>query len=372
MAQLPGPAAATNVAAVKEETAAWEDALDLGDSDIRFDPRSHPFDATASQLQEDKPPHPSHHHHHHSIPGTAAAAVLDTVLPLSVTRPPLSLGRGDARATDADFLRPPWHCALQFLGNDRAWERPGIRAIKGDEDLLRALWCVAGVVTSCKPNGLGDLFLILKDATNSIGASVHKKVLLEENNGHDISIGCAVVFSKVAIFRPSRKLCYLNVTKGKVIKVFTKDCAAPAKQVISSSTTERSQGGDSTSNIMMKIFGREDMMPSNNEMTGTEVSHEHHATPDSSNSASTWDIYGGFSVGSNQEGKLLVGDTHNKHTSSSSTDEHPQQNLSIPNTTGCFSTPKENVNTSSGSLLKRKRAVSEWTEEQLSELFADY
>jgi len=27
-------------------------------------------------------------------------------------------------------------------GKDRAWERPGIRAIKGDEDLLRALWCV--------------------------------------------------------------------------------------------------------------------------------------------------------------------------------------------------------------------------------------
>ncbi|XP_066398902.1 uncharacterized protein [Miscanthus floridulus] len=357
MAQLRGPAAAAaaNVAAVKEKTAAWEDALDLDDSDIRFDP----------QPQQDKPSHPSHR-----IPEPAAAAVQDTVLPRSTTRSPLSSGRGDARATDADFLRPPWLCALKFLGKDRAWERLGIRAIMDDEDLLRAP-VVAGVVTSCKPNGLGDLFLILKDPTDSIGASVHKKVLLEENNGHDISIGCAVVFSKVAIFRPSRKLCYLNVTKGKVIKVFSKDCAAPAKQVISSSTTERSQGGDYTSNIMMKIFGREDMMPSNNEMTVTEVSHEHHATPDSSNSASTWDIYGGFSVGSNQEGKLLVGDTH-KHTSSSSTDEHPQQNLSIPNTTGCFSSPKENVNTSSGSLVKRKRAVSEWTEEQLSELFADY
>ncbi|OQU88784.1 hypothetical protein SORBI_3002G095800 [Sorghum bicolor] len=241
-------------------------------------------------------------------------------------------------------------------GKDRAWERPGIRAIKGDEDLLRAP-LVAGVVTSCKPNGLGDLFLILKDPTDSIGASVHKKVLLEENNGHDISIGCAVVFSKVAIFRPSHtKLCYLNVTKGKVVKVFSKDCAAPAKQVISSSTTERSQGGDSTSNIMMKIFGRGDMMPSNNEITVTKVSHEHHATPDSSNSASTWDISGGFSVRSNQEGKLLVGDPH-KHMSSCSTDGH---------------TPKENVNTSSESLLKRKRAVSEWTEEQLSELSVDY
>ena len=108
MAQLRGPpaAAAANVAALKEETAAWEDALDLDDSDIRFDP----------QPQQDKPSHPSHHHHHYRIPGTAAAAVLDTVLPRSVTRPPLSLGRGDARATDADFLRPPWLCALQFLG----------------------------------------------------------------------------------------------------------------------------------------------------------------------------------------------------------------------------------------------------------------
>jgi hypothetical protein len=92
-------------------------------------------------------------------------------------------------------------------GKDRAWERPGIRAIKGDEDLLRAplvrvlppakllvfhsmaisshpsgdilgvlcshecvLCChqVAGVVTSCKPNGLGDLFLILKVSTQHV------------------------------------------------------------------------------------------------------------------------------------------------------------------------------------------------------------
>jgi hypothetical protein len=156
------------------------------------------------------------------------------------------------------------------------------------------------------------------------------------------------------------------------LQVFGKDCAAPAKQVISSSTTQRSQVENSTSDIMMRLLGHEDMMLSNNEMTVTEVSHEHSATHDSTNSTSTWDIYGGFSLGSNQEGKLLVGDPHNKHTSSCSTDGHPQQNLTIPSTTGCFSTPKGNVDTSSESLLKRKRAVSEWTEEQLSELFADY
>jgi hypothetical protein len=155
------------------------------------------------------------------------------------------------------------------------------------------------------------------------------------------------------------------------LQVFSKNCAAPAKQVISPNTSERSQGEDSASNTMMRILGREDMMPSN-EMTVTEVSHEHSATPDSTNCTSTWDIYGRFSLGSNKEDKLLVGDPHNKHTSSCSTDGHPQQNLSIPNTIGCFSTPKENVNTSSGSHLKRKKVVSEWTDEQLSELFADY
>jgi hypothetical protein len=80
-------------------------------------------------------------------------------------------------------------------GRDRAWEQPGIKAIK-EEELRRAPlvchrhlpnfqflwpfrpigvipWCadhmlllhcrqVAGVVTSCKPNGLGDLLVTLK------------------------------------------------------------------------------------------------------------------------------------------------------------------------------------------------------------------
>lgn len=115
MAQLPVPTAAANVAAGKEETAAWEDALDLDDSDIRFDPLPHSFDATTSQpQQDDKPPHPSHHHHHR-IP-RPATAVQNTVLPRSATRTPLSSGRGDARATDADFLLPPWLCAQKFLG----------------------------------------------------------------------------------------------------------------------------------------------------------------------------------------------------------------------------------------------------------------
>ena len=88
---------------------------------------------------------------------------------------------------------------------DRAWEQPGIKAIRGEDELHRAplvrvpnlpsfqlfissecdiSWCtdhfgrlhcrqVAGVVTSCKPNGLGDLLITLK-----VSIGNHRLILL--------------------------------------------------------------------------------------------------------------------------------------------------------------------------------------------------
>jgi hypothetical protein len=102
MAQLPDPAAA------------WE-ALDVDDSDICLgrpsaSPLLSPCAAPTSHPHEDKPPHLSHHHHGIPEPATAAAAAAQDM------PPPSALGRGDARAPDADFLLSPWLCALQFLG----------------------------------------------------------------------------------------------------------------------------------------------------------------------------------------------------------------------------------------------------------------
>ncbi|RCV10291.1 hypothetical protein SETIT_2G100700v2 [Setaria italica] len=322
MAQLPDSAAA-----------AWE-ALDVDDSDIRLGPPStsrlpRPCSSTpTAHPHQDEPPHPSHHHR---IPEPAAAAAQDmTRLRPATGSPPAALGRGDARAPDADFLLPPWLCALHFLGRDRAWEQPGIKAIKKEETLCRAP-LVAGVVTSCKPNGLGDLLVTLKDPTETVAASVHKKVLLEGNNGQDISIGCVLVLRKVAVFRPTRKACYLNITK--VTKVFQKDCDAPSKQVISSDTTERSEV--STNNIMKRLLGHERMMPSNNEMADIKVSLRHQGTSDSNNGTSTWDIYGRYSIGNNQEGglEMLAGDQRRKSTLNCCTDGPPQQNFNIRNMT---------------------------------------
>ncbi|KAJ1288786.1 hypothetical protein BS78_02G114700 [Paspalum vaginatum] len=396
MAQLPRPAAAG-----EDDVAFWEDALDIDDSDIGFDaPAPSPLlrPDTAAAIPHPhlgKPPHPSHHHHHNPRP----AAVQDATLFRSDAGSRTALGRGGAQAADADFLLPPWLCALQFLGNkDTAWKRPGIKVIK-DEQKLRRAPLVAGVVTSCKPNRFGDLFLTLKDPTDSIGVSVHKKVLLEGNIGEDISIGCAILLSKV----------------------LRKDCAAPSKQVISSTSSERREGEGSTSDIMMKILARE----------GMEITEISRGTSASNYSTSTWDIYGRCSLGRNRDWEdgpqLLAGDQCCKHisncsangsdavppdgngeTASSRLDTEKKHNsdrnmkteldytaeqfngqrasIRVPvehlknefiAENACSVQPTEENATAIIGSVNPKRAmpvvsVAEWTDEQLSELFADY
>ncbi|KAG2640913.1 hypothetical protein PVAP13_2KG126972 [Panicum virgatum] len=398
--------------------AAWEAALDVDDSDIRPDapflsPPT-PHSRATAPSRGDRPAHPSRRR---GAP-EPASAVQDA-----------------ARRRGADGGSP---LALGRAGpvKDRAWEQPEIEEIRRDEELRRAP-LVAGVVTSCKPNGLGDLLITLKDPTDTISAAVHKKVLLEGNYGQDISIGCVILLSKVPVFRPTPKACYLNITK--VVKIFRKDCDAPSKRLISSNTTERSE--DSTTNIMTRLLGHERMM-------------------------ATLDIYARCSIGNNQEGGLqmlaggprrktcsqpslcgstvMFGDRYstqasdnenirlpfdnekmlhiskklksdamlpdgNVETASSRIDtennqvlkrnmnteldgmseqfngqhasikepiEHQQRNFTAVNA-GCVQPTQEYAPSISGSLINPKKAMpvaslAEWTDDQISELFADY
>ncbi|XP_066168675.1 uncharacterized protein [Oryza sativa Japonica Group] len=104
---------------------------------------------------------------------------------------------------------------------------------------LGAFGCdqVVGVVTSCAPNRLGDLFLSLKDPSGTVGASVHQKVFTKEDN-MVVSVGSCIVLKNVAVFRPSHKGCYLNVTKENLEMLVPKDFCFPSKQVFSSSPSE--------------------------------------------------------------------------------------------------------------------------------------
>ncbi|KAG1328108.1 hypothetical protein COCNU_01G020420 [Cocos nucifera] len=102
----------------------------------------------------------------------------------------------DVDEEDGDFKLNPWLCALEFLGASYFLVSPiGSIKMRSVEQVPQ----VVGIIKSCTPNGLGDLFLTLKDPTGTIGASVHHKVLTESNLGSDISVGCVLILEQVKI-----------------------------------------------------------------------------------------------------------------------------------------------------------------------------
>ncbi|KAG6424317.1 hypothetical protein SASPL_114732 [Salvia splendens] len=121
---------------------------------------------------------------------------------------------------DNDFSRHPWLSALQFLGaEDGLIPSTPISSIKkclnGDKVVQ-----VVAIVKSCTPNGLGGLLVSLKDPTGTIDATIHHKVLSENEFGKELTTGAALILHKVAIFAPVRTARYLNVTTRNLVKVF--------------------------------------------------------------------------------------------------------------------------------------------------------
>uniref|UniRef100_A0A0E0Q6C3 Homologous recombination OB-fold protein OB-fold domain-containing protein n=1 Tax=Oryza rufipogon TaxID=4529 RepID=A0A0E0Q6C3_ORYRU len=225
MSQPASAAAAAAAGEEEEEDAAWADALDFDDSGfLRRGPASSP-----SRLRPPRPDDP------------APAASLSQGAARGLRSPPHLASSGPAargHATDPDFSLAPWLHALGSLGEG------GVEAVTGSDipclvlrfRLLIVAW-VVGVVTSCAPNRLGDLFLSLKDPSGTVGASVHQKVFTKEDN-MVVSVGSCIVLKNVAVFRPSHKGCYLNVTKENLEMLVPKDFCFPSKQVFSSSPSE--------------------------------------------------------------------------------------------------------------------------------------
>ncbi|KAL6010145.1 hypothetical protein ACLOJK_000576 [Asimina triloba] len=117
---------------------------------------------------------------------------------------------------DEDFKLNPWLCALDFLGWDARAPLPySIRTSQAMERIP----LVVGVIKSCRPNGLGDLIVTMKDPTGTIGASIHQKVLAKNEFASDISVDSVIVLQEVVAFSPTHSLRYLNVTIKNVVKV---------------------------------------------------------------------------------------------------------------------------------------------------------
>ncbi|XP_058107914.1 uncharacterized protein LOC131251297 isoform X2 [Magnolia sinica] len=141
----------------------------------------------------------------------------------------------DYEEEDGDFKRNPWLCALDFivqllhfsslsfiiclktarLGLSTApWDplvqtttqvqffsgldskSPLPHSIKTSKSMDRVPQ-VVGIIKSCTPNGRGDLIVTLKDPTGTMDASIHRKVLAESKFASDISIGSVIILQQI-------------------------------------------------------------------------------------------------------------------------------------------------------------------------------
>ncbi|CAK7349588.1 unnamed protein product [Dovyalis caffra] len=156
-------------------------------------------------------------------------------------------------AEDDDFTRYPWLSAIDFV------RRQGL-LVDGDGAIGIPLsvikrWAsfdkvaqVVAIVKSCRPNGLGDMMVTLKDPTGTIDASIHHKVLAEGDFGKDIAIGAVIIVQKVAVFCPTRLARYLNITLSNVIKVISKDGRSSLEQNCSTSAVKHAAVGSEMPN----------------------------------------------------------------------------------------------------------------------------
>ncbi|XP_065851277.1 uncharacterized protein [Euphorbia lathyris] len=140
----------------------------------------------------------------------------------------------DGIEDDDDFACAPWISAVDFIRHRGLVDEDGaigvpLSAIKSGFNMDKVAQVVA-VVKSCTPNGLGGLMVTLKDPTGTIDATIHGRVLAEEEFGKNISIGAVIILKKVSIFSPSRSAHYLNITPNNMVKVFSKDVGVPTKQ----------------------------------------------------------------------------------------------------------------------------------------------
>ncbi|WCJ42076.1 hypothetical protein M5689_022904 [Euphorbia peplus] len=128
---------------------------------------------------------------------------------------------------DGDFSSDPWLSAVDFVrvkgmvDGDGAIGVP-LSAIKGGFNMDKVAQVVA-LVKSCTPNGLGGSMVTLKDPTGTLDATIHGRVLTNEEFGKDISNGAVIILRQVTLFSPSRSAHYLNITLNNMVKVFNKD-----------------------------------------------------------------------------------------------------------------------------------------------------
>ncbi|PWA62727.1 hypothetical protein CTI12_AA356600 [Artemisia annua] len=193
----------------------WEQLLDIDDSDLQLTPVLRPCNrhvrdiitttqnADVDNLEENKPVR--------IIPGPAG------IFQASKLRKQLDIHEGGVESVlstqeyikkivkdvgeDEDFNRGPWLRSIEYVKKNGGIVSGCLGDIKQHLNKGK-LEQVIAIVKSCTPNVLGDLTVILKDLSGTIGGSIHHKIIDEggPSYGKDITVGAVLILANVSVF----------------------------------------------------------------------------------------------------------------------------------------------------------------------------
>ncbi|GKD15414.1 reverse transcriptase domain-containing protein, partial [Tanacetum coccineum] len=125
---------------------------------------------------------------------------------------------------DDHFMQGPWLQAIVYLHGEGVIVSGCLGDMK-KHCINGKLELVVGVVKSCTPNSLGDMTVILKDLTGTMGGTIHYKVFKNENDGYakSIKVVSVLILRNVSVWTPKPSQHYLNITIRNIVKVFDND-----------------------------------------------------------------------------------------------------------------------------------------------------
>ncbi|BAU03600.1 hypothetical protein VIGAN_UM140000 [Vigna angularis var. angularis] len=135
---------------------------------------------------------------------------------------------------ERDFNSNAWKWAQMFIEHhglvkDEKFENVNSLQEAKSAEVLPLVVCI---LKECKPNGLGDMQLTLKDPTATMKASLHKKALEDPEIAENIAVGSVIILNLVHPFTPFRQNHYLNITHRSIVKVFPAEVSPPTIDLV--------------------------------------------------------------------------------------------------------------------------------------------
>ncbi|KOM40493.1 hypothetical protein LR48_Vigan04g069100 [Vigna angularis] len=122
-----------------------------------------------------------------------------------------------------EFARDVADATYERDFNSNAWKWAHM-FIEHHAEVLPLVVCI---LKECKPNGLGDMQLSLKDPTATMKASLHNKVLEDPEIADNIGVGSVMILNLVHPFTAFRQNHYLNITHRSIVKIFPAEVSPP-------------------------------------------------------------------------------------------------------------------------------------------------